>query len=50
MSFRVYAGFETGSEIDKSSIADETTNIYIQNPVCNGFYIVFEFNDLSQSG
>ena len=31
-------------------MGNKTTNIYKQNPVCNGYYIVSELNDILQSG
>ena len=38
--------FEADSEIDVSSIGNRTPNIFKQNPVCKGYYIVSEFNDV----
>ena len=35
LCFRIYADFEADNEINNSSIGNETTNIYEQNPVCN---------------
>ena len=48
--FRIYADFECDNEIDSSNIGNKTTNIYKQNGVCNGFYIVSELNDVLKSG
>ena len=48
--FRIYADFECNNEIDNSLIGDKTSNIYKQNPVCNGYYMVSELNDVLQSG
>ena len=31
-------------------MGNKTTNIYKQNAVCNGYYIVSELNDILQSG
>ena len=36
--------------IDMSNIGNKTTNIYKQNPVCNGYFIVSELDDLLKSG
>ena len=33
-----------------SEIGDKTTNIYKQEPVCNGYYIVSELEDILKSG
>ena len=49
-SFRIFANFETDNEIDNSSIGNETTNIYKQNPVCNVYYIVSDLNAVLKSG
>ena len=40
--FRIYAGLDSDNYIDSFGIGDETTNVFIQNPVCNGYYIVYE--------
>ena len=48
--FRIYADFEADNEIDNSSIGNRTTNIYEQNPVCNGYYMVSEVKDVLISG
>ena len=48
--FRIYADFECNNEIDNSLIGEKISNIYKQNPVCNGYYIVSELNDVLQSG
>ena len=48
--FRIYAVFEADNEIDMSTISNETTNTYKQNPVLNGYHIESELNDLLQSG
>ena len=57
--FRIYADFEADNENDSSSIGtglssgvkniNETTNIYEQNPVSNGYYIRSELNDVLRS-
>ena len=44
--FRIYADFEADNEKDNSSIGNNTTNIYKQNPVPNGYYIVSELEDV----
>ena len=38
--FRISADFEADNEIDNSNIGNKTTNIYKQNPVLNGYYIL----------
>ena len=48
--FRTFADFEAGSEIDNCSIGNKTTNIYKQNPLCNGYYIVSDLEDVLKSG
>ena len=39
--FRIYADFEADNEKDNSIIGNKTTNIYKQNPVPNGYHIVY---------
>ena len=48
--FRIYADFEADNEEDNSSIGNETTNIYKQNPVLNGYHIETELEDVLKSG
>ena len=48
--FRVIADFEANNEKDGSKIGNKTTNIYKQNPVLNGYYIISELNDVLESG
>ena len=48
--FRIYAVFEADNEIVVSSIGNKTTNIYKQNHVYNGYYIVPELDDVLKSG
>ena len=48
--FRMYADFEADNEIDISFIGNNTTNIYKQNPVLNGFRIESELDDVLKSG
>ena len=48
--FRIIADCEVNTEIDNSSIGNKTTNIHKQNPVCIGFYIVSELDDVSKIG
>ena len=47
---RINTDYEADNEIDKSNIGNKTTNIYKQNPVCDGYYIVSELDDVSKSG
>ena len=44
--FRIIADFEADNELDNSKIGNETTNIYKQNPVLNGYYIISELEDV----
>ena len=48
--FKVVADFEADNEIDGSNVGNETTNIYKQNPVLNGYYIVSELEDVLKRG
>ena len=48
--FRIYADFEADNELDGSKIGNNTTNIYKQKPVLNGYYIISELNDVLESG
>ena len=48
--FKIDADFEADKEIHFSSIGNGTTNIHKQNPVCNGYYIVPELDDVLKSG
>ena len=43
---RIYADFEADNEKDNSSIGNETTSIYRQNPIINGYYIVSELENV----
>ena len=47
--FREYADFEADNEKDNSNIGNKTKNIYKQNPILNGFYIVSELEDVLKS-
>ena len=48
--FRIFAGFEADNEVDGSSAGNKTTNIYKQNPVVNGYYLISELEDVLKSG
>ena len=48
--FRIIADFEADNEIDGSNVGNKTTNIYKQNPVLNGYYIISELEDVVKSG
>ena len=48
--FRIIADFEDDNEIDGSNIGNRTTNIYKQNPVLNGYYIISELEYVLESG
>ena len=47
--FRIYADFAADNEKDISIIGNKTTNLYKQNPVLNGYYIVSELEDVLKS-
>ena len=47
---RIIADLEADNEIDGSNIGNKTTNIYKQNPVLNGYYIISELEDVLESG
>ena len=48
--FRILADFEADNEKDGSKIGNKTTNIYKQNPLLNGYYILSELNDVLKTG
>ena len=48
--FRIYADFECNNSPVDTNIGEHTTNIYKQNPVCNGYYIVSDLPSVLQSG
>ena len=48
--FRLYADFEADNKKESTSIGDKTTNIYKQEPVCNGYHIVSDLEDVLKSG
>ena len=50
LNFRIYADFEADNEKDNSKIGNKTTNIYKENPVLNGYYIISELEDVLESG
>ena len=50
LHYRIYADFEADNEKDNSSMVDKTTNIYLKNPILNGYEIVSELEDVLQSG
>ena len=47
--FRIYADFEADNEEDNTCIGNKTTNIFKQNPVLNGYYIISELEDVLKS-
>ena len=49
MSFWVIDEFKADSEVDGSSLSNKTTNIYKQNPVLDGYYILSEVEDVLES-
>ena len=48
--FRIYADIEADNEIDNSYLGKETTNVYKQITLCNGYYLVSELDDVLKSG
>ena len=50
LCFSISADFEADNEIDNSSIGDETTKAYKENPVLNGYHIISELEDVLKSG
>ena len=48
--FKINADFEADKEIDGSNVGNKTINIYKQNPVLNGYYIISELEDVLESG
>ena len=48
--FRIFADFEADNEVNGCSLGNKTTNIYKQNPVLNGYYIISELEDVLESG
>ena len=47
--FMIYAYLVADNEKDISNRGDKATNINMQNPVCNCYYIVSELNDILKS-
>ena len=48
--FRIIADFEADNEKEDNVIGNKTTNIYKQNPVINGYYIISQLEDVLKSG
>ena len=48
--FRIISDFKADSEIDNSNVGNKTTNIYKQNPVLNGYYVISELEIILKSG
>ena len=46
MYFRKYADIEVDNEVDISNIGDIATDFCKQSPVCNGYDIVSELDDV----
>ena len=47
---RLVGDFEADNETDNPSIGNKTTNIYKQDPVCNGFCIISELEGNLETG
>ena len=50
LHFRINADFEADNEIDGSKIGNKINNVYKQNPVHTGYYIISELEDVLESG
>ena len=48
--FWIIADFEADNEIDNSSRGKRKTNNYKQNPICNGYYIISELEEVLENG
>ena len=48
--FRFMPDSEADNEIDGSNIGKKTTNIYKQNPVLDGYYLISDLEDILKSG
>ena len=48
--FRIIADFGADNEIDGSNIGNKTKNIYKQNPILNGYYIISELENVLERG
>ena len=48
--FRIIAEFEADNEKEDNIIVNKTSNIYQQNPVINGYYVISEFEDVLKNG
>ena len=47
---RIFADFEADNEVDNSNIGNKTANVYKKIPVCSGFYIISEKEDVLENG
>ena len=50
LPFRLYAVFEADNELDNSYMGNKTTSDYKQIPVCKGYYLTTQINDVLRSG
>ena len=50
LNFRINTDIEADNEKDNSSISNKTTNIYKQNPLFDGYHIIYELKDVLKSG
>ena len=48
--FRIIADFEADNEADGSNVGNKTSNIYTQNPVLKGYYIISQLEDVLEGG
>ena len=48
--FKVIADFEADNEIDNSNIGTKRTNIYKQNPILSGYFIIPVLEEILKSG
>ena len=49
LNFRIYADFKADTGEDDSNTGNKTTNIYKQNPVLNGYHILYELEIVLKS-
>ena len=47
---KVFEDFEADIKIDISCTINKTTNIFEQNPQCNGYHVLSELNNIFKKG
>ena len=48
--FPTYAIFEADNDFGNCNRVFKTTNVYEENPVCNGYYVVTDLSDVLECG